>query len=255
MTTLEGATALVTGASRGIGHAVARALARRGARVCLVARDAEALRSVARELAGLAPPLLILPTDLVSDTGIDALVREASSRSSTASTCSSTRRVSFPTALRRRYRSGSWTASTARTCAPVVLTQGLLPAQARVGEVVFINSTSDGKPRERRPIRCHQARAPALAESLRPEGNAAGVRAPQRVPGAHGHAAAGGAIPDRGSAPRSEAPAPARGDRRYRPGRDHLARTGRSPTSGSGRCSSRTDLVRARSAGGSRRGS
>ena len=47
---LEGRSAVVTGASRGIGAATARGLDRAGARVVLVARDAEALASVAGEL-------------------------------------------------------------------------------------------------------------------------------------------------------------------------------------------------------------
>jgi NAD(P)-dependent dehydrogenase (short-subunit alcohol dehydrogenase family) len=43
-------TALVTGASRGLGAALARALARRGARVVLVARGREALDEVVRDI-------------------------------------------------------------------------------------------------------------------------------------------------------------------------------------------------------------
>jgi NAD(P)-dependent dehydrogenase (short-subunit alcohol dehydrogenase family) len=48
---LEGRTALVTGASRGIGAATARALDHAGARVALAARDADALAAVAADLA------------------------------------------------------------------------------------------------------------------------------------------------------------------------------------------------------------
>lgn len=47
---LAGRTAIVTGASRGIGAATARALDAAGARVALVARDESALRAVAASL-------------------------------------------------------------------------------------------------------------------------------------------------------------------------------------------------------------
>ncbi|MBK8975827.1 MAG: SDR family oxidoreductase [Planctomycetes bacterium] len=49
---MDGAIAIVTGASRGIGHAIAHSLAARGARVLLVARDAARLAAVAGELGG-----------------------------------------------------------------------------------------------------------------------------------------------------------------------------------------------------------
>jgi len=47
---LSGKTALITGASRGLGRAMALGLAKAGAKVALVSRDSERLKSVAKEV-------------------------------------------------------------------------------------------------------------------------------------------------------------------------------------------------------------
>ncbi|MEP6622516.1 MAG: SDR family oxidoreductase, partial [bacterium] len=54
-------TALVTGASRGIGAAIARRLAKSGARVALLARSAEQLHALTEEIGGNA---IALPCDV-----------------------------------------------------------------------------------------------------------------------------------------------------------------------------------------------
>lgn len=50
---LRGRAAVVTGGTRGIGWAVARALADAGVRVCVGARDPDAVRRAAAELDGV----------------------------------------------------------------------------------------------------------------------------------------------------------------------------------------------------------
>jgi 3-oxoacyl-[acyl-carrier protein] reductase len=70
---LQGQTALVTGGGRGIGRAVAKAVASKGARVFLAARTASELESAAEEIragGGLAEPV---PTDLASEQDILSL--------------------------------------------------------------------------------------------------------------------------------------------------------------------------------------
>jgi NAD(P)-dependent dehydrogenase (short-subunit alcohol dehydrogenase family) len=58
---LSGRRALITGASRGIGLAVAEALARRGAAVAVTARKAETLAPAAERLRAAGGPVLALP--------------------------------------------------------------------------------------------------------------------------------------------------------------------------------------------------
>jgi len=62
--TLAGRRAVVTGASRGIGRAIAVALAKSGADVAIVARDSVALGPVAEEIRGLGRRCVALSCDV-----------------------------------------------------------------------------------------------------------------------------------------------------------------------------------------------
>ncbi len=78
--TLSGRLALITGANRGIGLAIARALAREGYNLVIAARDESALAKARRELEKLQPPksnlqVLAQSCDVRSADSVDYLFR------------------------------------------------------------------------------------------------------------------------------------------------------------------------------------
>jgi NAD(P)-dependent dehydrogenase (short-subunit alcohol dehydrogenase family) len=74
---LAGQVAIVTGAGRGIGRAVARALAGEGAAVVLVARSVRELEAVAGEVVGTGGRALPVATDVRAEPAVAAMVKQA----------------------------------------------------------------------------------------------------------------------------------------------------------------------------------
>ena len=73
---LDGKVAIVTGASRGIGSASARAFAAAGATVVLAARTAEAIATVADEINAAGGRALAIPTDVTDPESVQRLVEK-----------------------------------------------------------------------------------------------------------------------------------------------------------------------------------
>jgi len=67
---------ILTGASEGIGRALALALASRGARLALAARDRERLESLAQECRTRGGEALAVPTDVTNQQDLEWLVAE-----------------------------------------------------------------------------------------------------------------------------------------------------------------------------------
>lgn len=71
---MDGKTALITGAGRGIGKAIAGAFARQGAKLLLTSRNEEKLSLTARELAAAGAECRYLPADLSRMEGVDKVI-------------------------------------------------------------------------------------------------------------------------------------------------------------------------------------
>jgi short-subunit dehydrogenase len=139
---LEGRTALVTGASSGIGAATARTMAAKGARVVLVARGREALEAVAGEIVSAGGDALVSPADL-SDPD------EASRVASVVA-----RRVGTPDILVNNAGAGRWLAIDETEVAEAIammavpyfasfaMTRALLPGMLARGSGHIVNTTS-----------------------------------------------------------------------------------------------------------------
>lgn len=80
MNTLSSKVALVTGAGRGIGRAIALGLAREGAAVVLVARTLDEIQQVEKEITGAGQRAVAMVADVAEEKDVNASVQAAVDR-------------------------------------------------------------------------------------------------------------------------------------------------------------------------------
>ena len=73
---LAGRIAVITGAGRGIGRAIALAYAREGAHICLVSRTRSQLESVAEEIGALGGSTLVAPADVTDPAQVQTMAEQ-----------------------------------------------------------------------------------------------------------------------------------------------------------------------------------
>jgi len=185
MSSFKNQVAVVTGASSGIGRAIALGLATKDASLCLVGRNVAALKEVAEEAAANGSRVKSYRIDLSRDNDIQELklsiekdFRHINLLVHSAGAFSMGLIESSPVAdFDLQYR--------VNLRAPYLLTQLLLPMMnAQDGQIVFINSSVGLKSKalvSQYAATKHALRA--LADSLREEVNAKGIRVLSIYPG------------------------------------------------------------------------
>ncbi|HBH80971.1 MAG TPA: short-chain dehydrogenase, partial [Nitrospira sp.] len=185
MRSLENHVAVVTGASQGIGRAIALGLAAKRASLVLIARNSTALHGVAECARNSSADVVLHAVDLAADgaitdireslssqwDGLDVLIHCAGAFSSGDLQTASVEE------LDRLYR--------ANVRMPYLLTQSLLPMlKRRKGQIVFVNSSQGLQARAQvGQYAATQHALKAIADSLRDEVNAEGIRVLSVYPG------------------------------------------------------------------------
>jgi short-subunit dehydrogenase len=135
--------ALITGASRGIGEATARELARRGFALVLAARSAAPIQALAAELSRAGAPALPIPADLRRTDEVRRLARLALDHFGHVDALIHNAGVGGGGhAIARMPEDAAEATISTNLLAPVELTRLLLPQmlERRAGRIIFIAS-------------------------------------------------------------------------------------------------------------------
>jgi 3-oxoacyl-[acyl-carrier protein] reductase len=136
VTNLQEKVALVTGAGRGIGKAIAVSLAKLGCRLILAARTREQLDDVAKTIGNEA---VVIPTDLTRDDELDRLVEQSSKAWGSVDILINNAGWGKRAPVMRANVQDWDQTLRLNLRAPMILAQKLLPAMVAKGEGAVIN--------------------------------------------------------------------------------------------------------------------
>src|SRR5436305_3408376 len=172
MRDLSGRSALVTGASGGIGSHIARALAGQGMNVAASGRRQEPLEELAGELRGLGVTAAVVPADLASLDQCERLIERTTESIGPVDVLVNNAGVEYASAYSRMSAEELTETVNLNLLAPTLLTRAALPAMVEPGRghVVFIASVA-GKfsPAYEAAYGASKAGLVALNQSLRGE--------------------------------------------------------------------------------------
>ena len=142
MDNLEGKTALVTGASQGIGRACALALAKQGARIALAARNEAKLEAVAAEINAAGGQARAFVMDVADEASIQSAAKAAIAHFGCVDILVNNAGITRDTLLLRMKRADWDAVITTNLTGAFLLTQAMLNPmlRARWGRIINISS-------------------------------------------------------------------------------------------------------------------
>jgi short-subunit dehydrogenase len=178
MTILESQVAVVTGASSGIGKAIALGLAARGTALYLVGRRSETLEAVAGAAKEKSPQVFCSQADLTQDREVKKLLAEIKKNTESVDILIHSAGIVWLGELESTDVEHLDDHYKTNVRAPYILTQGLLPClKKRHGQILFVNSSAGLTARANASQYAASKHAlKAIADSLREEVNPYGVR-------------------------------------------------------------------------------
>lgn len=142
MDALNGRTALVTGASRGLGRYMARALASEGMSLALAARSEEGLRTTAGELGELGTRAVVVATDLSDRREVERLARRATEELAGVDVLVNNAGIMETSSFHGRDPAAIAAAVEVNLLAPMLLARHLLPGMVQRGRGHVVNVAS-----------------------------------------------------------------------------------------------------------------
>lgn len=179
--------AVVTGAGRGIGREIALALARNGSDLVLAGRDRETLDATAGAAAEAGAAALCVPTDVTSESEVEALARASLERFGTVDALVANSGVAGPSGPLWELGRESWDQTFAVNVTGVFLcARAVLPGMIgrKSGSIVVIGSMTGKRPLwGRTPYAASKLALVGLVRTLALETAPSGVRVNLVSPG------------------------------------------------------------------------
>ena len=195
---LEGKVALVTGASQGLGRALALAYAKEGANLIISSRSAGSLETVAKEASGSSVEVLAVPADLSRNEDVQKLVDAAVARFGKIDVLVNNAGLLGPRVRIEEYPEDKWrSVLDANLTGPFLVSKAAIPHMREGASVINVTSgvSIEGRP-EWGAYSVSKFGLEGLTQILAAELKAHGIRANSVDPGGMRTAMRAAAYPD-----------------------------------------------------------